>query len=155
MISGDDREALRLELLALANKRNELIEGHWLELELRLKAARERLLNCASYDDLMEWHKRPGDSLYISSGAWEKRYVERTVSMTRTQLERHATMLRGMLAIGSAHAGELLTHDQLLARLQNADFRRRFNGPPPSRVEFESEEDARAAVDFERARKKP
>ena len=44
---------------------------------------------------------------------------------------------------------------QLHKRLENAEFRRRFNGPPPAVVEFESEEDAALAVEFEQQRSNP
>ena len=61
-------------------------------------------------------------------------------------------MLDVFLAIGSAHAGEPITHPMLLERLLcDPDFRRRFNGPPPVEVEFPDEETAAAAVAFESA----
>ncbi len=54
-----------------------------------------------------------------------------------------------LLAIGSAHAGEPLTHEQLLERLRDPVFRARFNGPAPAKVVFPDEETAALAVAFE------
>lgn len=62
-----------------------------------------------------------------------------------------AQMLDAFLAIGSAHAGEPLTHAQLLERLRDDDFRARFNGPPSPEVTFPDEETAAAAAAFENA----
>lgn len=64
-------------------------------------------------------------------------------------------MLDVFLAIGSAHAGEPLTHEALLERLRDPDFRRRFNGPPPAVVTFPDAETAELAAAFENARKAP
>lgn len=60
-------------------------------------------------------------------------------------------MLAMFLAIGSAHAGEPLTHETLLERLRDPEFRRRFNGPSPAVVTFPDEEAAALAVAFEKA----
>lgn len=64
---------------------------------------------------------------------------------------RAATLLDAFLAIGSAHAGEPLTHEALLERLLDDDFRRRFNGPPPAVVAFPDEQTAALAAAFENA----
>jgi hypothetical protein len=66
-----------------------------------------------------------------------------------------------LLAIGSAHAGEPLTHEQLLRRLlgdgtpegaaRAAAFRARFNRPAPPKVTFPDEETAALATAFENA----
>ena len=66
-------------------------------------------------------------------------------------------------AIGSAHAGESLTPEQLQRRLlgdgapegdkRAADLRARFNGPAPSVISFPDEQTAALAIDFENAGK--
>jgi 3-oxoacyl-[acyl-carrier-protein] synthase III len=69
-----------------------------------------------------------------------------------TQRDR---MLAMFLAIGSAHAGEPLTHEDLLHRLEtDPDFMRRFNGPPPPEVEFHDEETAALAAAWQNAAKR-
>lgn len=62
-----------------------------------------------------------------------------------------ARLLDVLTAIGSAHAGEPLTEEELLARLRDPAFRARFNGPPPAEVTFPNEETAALAVAFENA----
>lgn len=73
-----------------------------------------------------------------------------------------ASLLDVFLALGSAHAGETLTHEQLIERMQGhpddperdaaaAAFRARFNGPPPAVVTFPDEETAALAAAFENA----
>lgn len=62
-------------------------------------------------------------------------------------------MLAAFAAIGSAHAGEPLTPQQLMERLRDPQFRARFNGPVPPVVEFPDEETARAAAEFENAKR--
>lgn len=64
-------------------------------------------------------------------------------------------MLDAMLAIGSAHAGQRLTHDELLERLKDDAFRARFNGPIPEVVMFPNEDAARTARTLEAALSKP
>lgn len=67
-------------------------------------------------------------------------------------MSRREGILKMFLAIGSAHAGEPLTQEALLHRLEtDADFMRRFNGPPPPVVVFPDEETAALAVAFENA----
>lgn len=60
-------------------------------------------------------------------------------------------MLSVFLAIGSAHAGTPLAHEDLLLCLCNPDSRRRFNGPPPPEVTFPDEETAALAAAFQNA----
>lgn len=71
-------------------------------------------------------------------------------------------MLDVFLAIGSAHAGEPLTHEALLERFRGhpddperdaaaAAFRAKFNGQPPAEVTFQDEEAAALAAEFENA----
>ena len=73
-----------------------------------------------------------------------------------------ASLLDVFLAIGSAHAGEPLTHEQLLERMKGhpddperdaaaAAFRTRFNGPLPAVVVRPDEETAVIAALFENA----
>lgn len=59
-----------------------------------------------------------------------------------------------MLAIGSAHAGERLTQEQLMDRLKtDPAFRAKFNGPMPAKVVFPDALTASVASDFESAGK--
>lgn len=61
-------------------------------------------------------------------------------------------LLSVMVAIGSAHAGEALTPEMLLAKLHaDPGFMRRFNGPPPPEVTFPDEATAKLAVDWQNA----
>lgn len=60
-------------------------------------------------------------------------------------------MLAVMTAIGSAHAGERLTPEQLLERLRDPAFRARFNGPMPSAVTFPDADTAALASSFQEA----
>lgn len=62
-----------------------------------------------------------------------------------------AHLLDALVAIGSAHAGEQLTPEELYRRLADDDFRARFNGPPPSSVTFPDEATAALATAFENA----
>ena len=62
-----------------------------------------------------------------------------------------ATLRDALLAIGSAHAGEPLTHEQLLERLRDPAFRARFNGPLPDVVVYPDAETAALASAFENA----
>lgn len=73
-----------------------------------------------------------------------------------------ASLLDVFLAIGSAHAGETLTHEQLLERMKGHPddperdaaaeaFRARFNGPLPAVVVLPDEETAVIAALFEHA----
>lgn len=64
------------------------------------------------------------------------------------------SLLDVFLAIGSAHAGEPLTHDALMERLRDPAFRARFNGPPPAEVVFPDEQTAAMAAAFENAGKR-
>ena len=65
-------------------------------------------------------------------------------------------MLDIFVAIGSAHAGEPLTEEQLLERLRDPGFRARFNGPPPAEVTFPDEATAALATAFQNAgRRRP
>lgn len=65
-------------------------------------------------------------------------------------------MLAMFVAIGSAHAGEPLTPDELVAKLQtDQDFMRRFNGPVPAEVAFPDEATAALAVTWQSMAVKP
>lgn len=56
-----------------------------------------------------------------------------------------------MLAIGSAHAGKRLTHAELLERMKDPDFRKKFNGQFPDTVVYPDVHTAHLATEFERA----
>lgn len=64
------------------------------------------------------------------------------------------SLLDVFLTIGSAHAGEPLTHEALMERLLDPTFRARFNGPPPAEVVFADEQTAATATAFENAGKR-
>ena len=68
-----------------------------------------------------------------------------------SRAEKARRMVDMLTAIGSAHAGERLTPEQLLERLRDPEFRARFNGPPPAEVAFDDEATAAFAARFENA----
>lgn len=87
-LNAEQREALRLELLARANEREKWINDHYRKLSADLEQARTRVRDCNMYSDLPNWEQRR-----ITVGAWDARKVVRTV-LNDGALIRHELNIR-------------------------------------------------------------
>ena len=87
-LTEDQREALRLELLARANERDRWINVRDRKLRAELDQARAQIRDCNTYTDLPDWERRK-----ITPEMWAARKVNRIV-YTNGAPARHELDLR-------------------------------------------------------------
>ncbi len=108
-LDAEQREALRLELLARANERDKWINDHYRGLDLCLERLRAQVRDCNSYTDIHESHRQR-----ITAQMWAERKVERKI-YNDGSLVRHELNIR---AWSGEHASRLLEAEDATARIE-------------------------------------